>query len=223
MSVATLEHEADHGHAAGHVDSHEDSQAAYVERTRRNRLGMWLFFASEAFIFIGLLAARFYLWVDESGQMMRPELDQVVGLIVTVVLLLSSYFMNRAEVSIANNNRRDFLWSLVITAILGTIFLVGVIIFEWGMLPFIFEGHLKPSDGVFGAVVFGMTGMHALHVLSGIVLIGNVWWLGRKGHFSAERHWGGEATAIYWHYVDLVWFFFYPALYLIGHVYGAGH
>lgn len=219
MSVATLGHQADHGHA----DGHDDSQAAYVERTRRNRLGMWLFFASEAFIFIGLLAARFYLWVDEGGQMVRPELDQVVGLIVTVVLLLSSYFMNRAEVSIANNNRRDFLWSLVITAILGTIFLVGVIIFEWGMLPFIFEGHLKPSDGVFGAVVFGMTGMHALHVLSGIVLIGNVWWLGRKGHFSAERHWGVEATAIYWHYVDLVWIFFYPALYLIGHVYGAGH
>lgn len=221
MSVATLGHQADHGHTAGHATGHDDSQAGYLERTRRNRLGMWLFFASEAFIFIGLLAARFYLWVDESGQMMRPELDQVAGLIVTVVLLLSSYFMNRAEVSIANNNRRDFLWSLVITAILGTAFLVGVIVFEWGMFPAIFEGHLKPSDGVFGAVVFGMTGMHALHVLSGIVLIGNVWWLGRKGHFSAEQHWGVEATAIYWHYVDLVWIFFYPALYLIGHAYGA--
>ncbi len=217
MSAVALGHKADHGHAAGH----DDGQAGYVERTRRNRLGMWLFFASEAFIFIGLLAARFYLWVGEDGEMMRPELDQVAGLIVTVVLLLSSYFMNRAEVSIANNNRRDFLWSLVITAILGTAFLFGVIIFEWGMFPAIFEGHLKPSDGVFGAVVFGMTGMHALHVLSGIVLIGNVWWLGRKGHFSAEQHWGVEATAIYWHYVDLVWIFFYPAIYLIGHAYGA--
>lgn len=217
MSVATLGHQTDHGHAEGHTDSHAD----YLEKTRRNRLGMWLFFASESFIFLGLLAARFYLWVDEGGAMVRPELDQVVGLIVTVVLLLSSYFMNRAEVAIANNDRGNFLTSLVITAILGTIFLFGVIIFEWGMIPAIFEGHLKPSDGVFGAVVFGMTGMHALHVLSGIILIGNVWWLGRKGHFSAERHWGVEATAIYWHYVDLVWIFFYPALYLIGHVYGA--
>lgn len=217
MSVATLGHQAGHGHAAGHGDS----LAAYKERTRRNRLGMWLFFASESFLFLGLLAARFYLWVGEHGEMVRPELDQVAGLIVTVVLLLSSYSMNRAEVAIAHNDRRNFMSSLLITAFLGTVFLFGVIIFEWGMFPSIFEGHLKPSDGVFGAVVFGMTGMHALHVLSGIILILNVWWLGRKGHFSAERHWGVEATAIYWHYVDLVWIFFYPAIYLIGHAYGA--
>lgn len=219
MSVATLKHQADHGHGAGHTDSLAD----YLEKTRRNRLGMWLFFASEAFIFIGLLAARFYLWVGPDGEMMRPNLDQMSGLIVTVVLLLSSYFMNRAEISIANNNRRDFQISLMITAILGTAFLVGVMVWEWGMFPSIVEGHLKPSDGVFGAVVFGMTGMHALHVLSGVVLILNVWWLGRKGHFSAERHWGVEAVAIYWHYVDLVWIFFYPAIYLIGHAFGVSH
>ncbi len=219
MSVATLGHQADHGHAAGH----EDSQATYLENTRRNRLGMWLFFASEAFMFLGLLAARFYLWVGPDGEMLRPHLDQFAGLIVTVVLLLSSYFMNRAEVSIANNKRRDFLASLMITAILGTAFLVGVMVWEWGMFPSFVEGHLKPSDGVFGAVVFGMTGLHALHVLSGIILILNVWWLGRKGHFSAERHWGVEAIAIYWHYVDLVWIFFYPAIYLIGHAYGVAH
>lgn len=217
MSAATLGHQTGHGHAAGHGDSLAD----YKERTRRNRLGMWLFFASESFIFLGLLAARFYLWVGEHGEMVRPELDQFAGFIVTVVLLLSSYFMNRAEVAIAHNDRRNFMSSLLITAFLGTVFLLGVVIFEWGMFPSIFEGHLKPSDGVFGAVVFGMTGMHALHVLSGIVLIMNVWWLGRRGDFSADRHWGVEATAIYWHYVDLVWIFFYPAIYLIGHAYGA--
>ncbi|MCL4833542.1 MAG: cytochrome c oxidase subunit 3 [Caldilineaceae bacterium] len=217
MSAAALGHKAEHGHGAGHADS----QADYLEKTRRNRLGMWLFFVSEAFLFIGLLAARFYLWVDESGEMVRPDLAQVPGLAVTVILLLSSYFMNRAEISIANNKRRDFLTSLIITAILGTAFLVGVIVWEWGMFPSIVEGHLKPSDGVFGAVVFAMTGMHALHVLSGSVLILNVWWLGRKGHFSPEQHWGVEAVAIYWHYVDLVWIFFYPAIYLIGHAYGA--
>jgi cytochrome c oxidase subunit III len=188
----------------------------YKEQTRNNRMGMWLFFASESFLFLGLLAARFYLWRDEQGQLVRPELDQEIGLLVTVVLLVSSYFMNRAEVAIAHNDRRNFSISLLITAFLGTVFLVGVLIFEWGLFPFIYEGHLKPWDGVFGAVVFGMTGMHALHVLSGIFLILNIWWLGRKGHFSAEKHWGVEACAIYWHYVDLVWIFFYPALYLVG-------
>jgi cytochrome c oxidase subunit 3 len=77
-------------------------------------------------------------------------------------------------------------------------------------------GHLKPTDGVFGAVFFAMTGMHALHVLSGIILLLIVWNNGRKGHFSAEKHWGVEAAALYWHYVDVIWVFYYPALYLIG-------
>jgi cytochrome c oxidase subunit III len=66
------------------------------------------------------------------------------------------------------------------------------------------------------AIFFAMTGMHALHVLSGLVLILIVWNNGRKGLYTPERHWAVEATAIYWHYVDLVWVFFYPALYLIG-------
>jgi len=58
--------------------------------------------------------------------------------------------------------------------------------------------------------------VHALHGLSGVILILIVWNLGRKGHYTSERHWAVEATASYWHYVDLVWVFFYPALYLMG-------
>ena len=104
---------------------------------------------------------------------------------------------------------RAFLNSMLITAGLGIVFLIGVVGFEW-------QGHIKPSDGVYGAVLFGMTGLHALHVLSGVVLILLVWNLGRKGRFSAERHWGVEATAIYWHFVDVVWVLYYPALYLMG-------
>ena len=72
------------------------------------------------------------------------------------------------------------------------------------------------AQPVVGAVFFAMTGMHALHVLSGVILMLIVWTLGRKGQFSSERHWGVEAAAIWWHYVDLVWVFYYPALYLIG-------
>src|SRR5690606_29461443 len=147
----------------------------YKEQTRNNRLGMWLFFASESFIFAGLLAARFYLWrVD--GAIVRPELDQVIGLIVPGVLLVSCYSMNRAEVAIAHDDRCTFLVTPLLPAFLGLVFLAGVVVFEWA-------GHVKPGDGVFGAVIFGMTGMHALHVLSGVILILHVWWLGRKGHF----------------------------------------
>ena len=176
----------------------------YRFQLRLNRFGLWLFFISEAFMFGGILVARFYLWGNT-----RPDLDQALGLLITTILLISSFFMNRAETAIAHDDRKRFLNSLIVTATLGVIFLIGVIGFEWG-------GHIKPSDGAFGAILYGMTGLHALHVLSGIVLILIVWNLGRKGHYSAERHWGVEACAMYWHFVDLVWVFFYPALYLIG-------
>ncbi len=184
----------------------------YLTQLRRNRLGLWLFFLSEAFMFAGLFATRFYLWGNT-----RPNLDQTLGLILTSVLLVSSFFMNRAEMAIAHDDRKEFLRSSIITAVLGTIFLVGVIGLEWGF--FLPEGpHIWPTDGAYGAVLYGMTGMHALHVFSGIIFILIVWNNGRKGVYSAERHWGVEACAVYWHYVDLVWVFFYPALYLIGHV-----
>jgi cytochrome c oxidase subunit 3 len=177
---------------------------SYQRQLVNNRMGLWLFFLSEAFMFGGLLAARFFLWGSS-----RPDLDQTLGLIVTSVLLVSSFFMNRAEIAISFDDRKTFLRSLLITAALGILFLVGVVGFEW-------RGELRPWDGVFGAVFFGMTGMHALHVLSGVIFIFIVWNNGRNGHYSAERHWAVEACAIWWHYVDLIWVFFYPALYLIG-------
>jgi cytochrome c oxidase subunit 3 len=189
---------------AAHVDH-------YKSQLRHNRLGLWLFFISEAFLFGGLLATRFYLWGEH-----RPEMDQFIGFLVTSVLLLSSWSMNMAETAMEHGDRRTFSIGMIGTAVLGTIFLLGVMVFEWGLVPALYQGHLSPSENVYGAVVFAMTGMHALHVLSGIVFILIVWNLGRKGHYSPERHWGVESCAIYWHYVDLVWIFFYPALYLIG-------
>ncbi len=220
MSVATpsLEHpavEPHHGPGAEH-HAHDGHGENYALAWRNNRVGLWLFFVSEAFLFGGLLAIRFYLWGDH-----RPELDQTIGLLVTVVLLISSYTMNMAETAIEHGDRRTFLRGLEITFVLGLVFLFGVMIFEWGLFPGIYEGHFTPwgdadQPFAFGAVVFGMTGMHAIHVISGLVFIAFIWNMGRKGRFSADRHWGVESCAIYWHYVDLVWIFFYPALYLIG-------
>ena len=198
--------------AVAQVVAHVDHAVDHAkEQLRHNRLGLWLFFVSEAFLFGGLLAVRFYLWGEH-----RPELDQFIGLMVTGVLLLSSLSMNLAETAMEHGDRRTFNIGMLVTAALGLIFLFGVMIFEWGLFPFIYEGHLSPSENVYGAVVFAMTGMHALHVISGVIFILIVWNLGRKGHFSPESHWGVESCAIYWHYVDLVWIFFYPALYLIG-------
>jgi cytochrome c oxidase subunit 3 len=192
------------------MSAHEQSSAvdprtAPAYKLLTNRIGLWLFFISDGFVFIGLLATRFYLLGDQ-----RPHLEQSLGLIVTAMLLISSFFMNRAEISIAHGDRKGFVTSTLITIALGIGFLVGVIGFEWRLAPF------GPSDGPQGAVFYMLTGMHAFHVLTGVIFLGIVLRNGIRGLYTAEQHWAVEAAANYWHFVDVVWIFFYPALYLIG-------
>lgn len=187
-------------HAASGSSAHD-----YSYRIATSRLGLWLFFVSDGFVFAGLLVARFYLLGNH-----RPELEQFLGLIVTSVLLVSSFFMNRAEVQISRGNRKGFVNSTIITMVLGILFLVGVIGVEWQLAPF------GPGDGAQGAVFYMMTGMHAFHVFSGVIFLAIVLRNGLRGKYNAERHWGVEAAANYWHFVDLVWIIYYPALYLIG-------
>ncbi len=188
----------------GHGETAHPEQR-YAYRTGTNRLGLWLFFISDGFVFGGLMVARFYLLGFH-----RPELSQVLGLVVTSVLLVSSFFMNRAEVQISRGNRRGFTINMILTMLLGILFLAGVVGVEWQLAPF------GPSDGPAGAVFYMMTGMHAFHVLSGVIFLSIILRNGRRGKYTAERHWGVEAVANYWHFVDLVWIFYYPALYLIG-------
>ncbi len=89
----------------------------------------------------------------------------------------------------------------------------GVLGVEW---PTAIAEGVTPSDTAAGAIFFMMTGMHALHVVTGLIFLGIVWRNGTRGLYSTESHWGVEAAAVYWHFVDVVWIFFYPALYLIG-------
>lgn len=178
----------------------------YRRKTAANRLGLWLFLASDLFLFVGLLVARFYL----LGANSRPEVNQFVGLIVTFVLLTSSFFMNRADTAAAYGDRKTFLNSTLITMILGTIFLVGVVGVEWQIAPF------GAGDGIVGSLFYTMTGFHAFHVLTGVLFLLIIYRNGRKGLYQAGRNWPVEAAAVYWHFVDVVWIFFYPALYLIG-------
>jgi cytochrome c oxidase subunit 3 len=180
---------------------------SYAYKLVTNRLGLWLFMLSDAFIFGGLLISR----VNLLG-LTRPDLNQVLGLIVTSVLLLSSFFANRAETSIKKNDRKQFILSTAITSSLGILFIVGVLGVEWRLAPF------GPADGVEGAVFFIMTGYHAFHVLTGVIFLLIVLRNGLRGHYTPEKHWAVEAAAVYWHFIDVVWIFFYPALYLIGSI-----
>lgn len=188
-------------------DDPDTDRNSLVYKTATNRLGLWLFLLSDSFVFAGLLVIRFGLM-----GLSRPDLDQLLGLGVTAMLLISSFFMNRAETAAANGDRRRFLVSLGITILLGIIFLVGVVGVEWR------TAHFGPADGPSGAVFYGLTGFHAFHVLTGVIFLLIVFRNGMKGLYSAEKHWAVEASAVYWHFVDVVWIIFYPALYLIGQV-----
>lgn len=189
------------------ADTQHNTLADYRNRTINNRMGLWLFLFSDAFVFAGLFVARFNLMPDQ-----RPELSQILGLIVTVVLLASSVLMNRAEIAMGVGDQKTFLRNTLFTMILGIIFLVGVLFVEWPLAG----QHISASEGVAGSVFYTMTGFHAFHVLTGVIFLFIVWNNGRKGLYTAERHFPVEAAAIYWHFVDVVWIFFYPALYLIG-------
>jgi len=193
--------------------ANEGDEHSYLYKTGTNRLGLWFFLLSDSFVFGGLMAMRMNL----LGYT-RPPLNQQLGFAVTAVLLLSSFFMNRGETAMAHGDKKGFMNNTLITFVLGLGFLLGVVLVEWRLAAE--EGLIasfgNPATGPMGAVFYMMTGMHAFHVLTGLIFLFVVWNNARKNLYSAEQHWGVEAAAVYWHFVDLVWIFFYPALYLIG-------
>ena len=183
----------------------EGRHEARYGRVMIDRIGFWLFLLSESMLFLGLLVSRFYL----QGTYRPESLSQVLGLAITSVLLLSSLTAYRAETAIAAGALQPFLRNTLWTIVLGAVFMGGVA-YEWSQ-AFI---HFPPSTA-FGTVFFSMTGMHALHVLSGIFLLLLLYRNGRLGKYSAGNHWAPEAIVKYWHMVDVVWVFFYVALYLV--------
>ena len=135
------------------------------------------------------------------------HVDQHLGLAITIILLLSSLTAFTAETAIEHNNQRVAHWFLMATIVLGIIFAAGVG-FEWKTAEF-------SRHEAFGSVFFTMTGIHASHVVSGIGILFLVWIQMRRGKFNAKNHWPVSGAVMYWHFVDVVWVFFYPALYLV--------
>ncbi len=176
-------------------------------QTGNRRLGLWLFIASESMIFLALLATRFFM----QGVQRPEEVNQVLGLILTSVLLLSSFTANRAEVAMAHGDRSGFVRNIGITLLLGTAFLLSVVAIEWPeALGF------APLSGGYGTVFFATTGMHALHVLIGLLILLLMALQARRGRYSAQDYWDVQGGVTYWHFVDVVWVFVYPVLYLVG-------
>ncbi|MBI4235879.1 MAG: heme-copper oxidase subunit III [Chloroflexi bacterium] len=176
-----------------------------VDRLALNRLGLWLFILSDAFFFTALLSSRYFL----HGVFRPAEINQPLGFAISIVLLLSSLTAYRAETAAAYGDLKRSQRNILYTIGLGLLFLVGVAI-EWS------EGFqfFPPSTG-FGTMFFTLTGVHATHVLSGMVALAVVWNLGRDGRFARGNYWGVEGTVKYWHFVDVAWVLIYPTLYLV--------
>ncbi len=183
-----------------HAEYHQDASF----QPRANRIGLWLFIVSEVFLFGAFLSARYFT----TGTFKPDELNQSLALGITIILLLSSISAFLAETSIRYNHRRNFVIFTVITIALGLVFLGGVAI----ELREAIEAY--PPETPYGTSYFMLIGLHAFHVISGLIALGVVLLLGIKGHFGSGDYWGVEGVVKYWHFVDLAWVLIYPSLYL---------
>ena len=188
-------------------------------------LGMWIFLAQEVMFFGGLFLAYAVYRHTYPGVFAEAShhLDVRLGGINTAILIGSSLTMALAVYGSQTGKRRMLIAFLILTIVLGSAFL-GIKAVEYhhkyedGLIPglgFHYPGPNAKQAQLFFGLYFAMTGMHALHMVVGIVLL---FWLifeARKGRFTPEYHSPVENFGLYWHFVDIVWIFLFPLLYLI--------
>ena len=187
------------------------------------RYGMTLFIASEVMFFVGFFWAYFHfalypahvsgataaVWPPAGIQTFDPF---HLPLLNTMILLLSGTAITWAHHSLLHGDRKHLVMGLGFTVLLGLAF-TGFQAMEYAEAPFKFAG-----GGVYPSVFFLATGFHGFHVIVGTAFLVVCWWRARAGQFSTERHFGFEAAAWYWHFVDVVWLFLFVSVY----VWGAG-
>lgn len=173
--------------------------------------GFTVFLISETMLFLGLFSALLtyrsvaLVWPPAG----TPELEKLVPAINTVILIASSLVIHQASDAIKKNNLKAVRQSFLITLLMGATFLAGQL-WEYAHLSF----GLK--SGIFGSTFYVLTGFHGLHVFVGLLLMATVMFRSMKPkHYTAESHFGIEATSLYWHFVDVVWIFLFLLLYVI--------
>ncbi|TCZ66176.1 cytochrome c oxidase subunit 3 [Roseicella aquatilis] len=184
------------------------------------RYGMTLFIASEVMFFVAFFWAYFHfalypqhvsgaevaIWPPKGILTFDP-----FGLpfLNTMILLLSGCTVTWAHHSLLHNDRRGLVLGLLLTVLLGLSFTAFQAI-EYAEAPFKFTG------GVYPSVFFLATGFHGFHVIVGTTFLLVCLLRAMKGHFTAQRHFGFEAAAWYWHFVDVVWLFLFVCIYFWG-------
>jgi cytochrome c oxidase subunit 3 len=191
-------------------------------------VGMWIFLVTEIMFFGGMFlmyTAYRSLYPNVFGAASRT-LSAPIGALNTAVLLCSSFTMVLAVRSAALGARKAVVIFLILTILLGGVFL-GVKAYEWNEkfhehhIPgpsFHLEGEAPGAQGhaqLFFALYFGMTGLHALHMIVGVGLVSLIAWQAHKGRFSVDYWTPVDLTGLYWHFVDVIWIFLFPLLYLI--------
>ena len=178
------------------------------------KVGIWLFLASEVMLFGALFSSYVLLRVGAKVWPVGADiLDVPIATFNTLVLIASSVTMVMSWASLKMRNFGKFRLYLGTTILLALIFLF-VKGFEYHAK---FEHHLFPSTSTFLAIYFTLTGLHALHIVGGIVVNSYLWSAGsRMWKVQPERFTNRiEIAGLYWHFVDLVWIFLFPVLYLL--------
>jgi cytochrome c oxidase subunit 3 len=206
------------------LQHHFDDMAQQAEAST---LGMWVFLVTEIMFFGGLFMA-YLVYRTASPAAFREashHLNVVYGTINTAVLICSSLTMAFAVRSAQTSQpaRTQVKW-LLLTMFLGAVFL-GIKVIEYGekfrdhIVPgpyFTWEGRYPAGAEMFYSLYFAMTGLHALHMVVGIGIMTVIAFMAYKRQFDSTYYTPVEVAGLYWHFVDIVWIFLFPLLYLIG-------
>jgi len=198
-----------------HTDEHRDDIGS--------RFGMWLFIFTELLLFAGLFITyaifRYKNW--QAFHLAAEELDTFIGALNTVLLLASSATIAMSITAIQQKKKNLSLALMGFTILVGIVFLVNKY-FEWGLK---IEHGLYPGSEIlrsfgkgevlFFGLYFFMTGLHALHIIVGLVFIGFVFYYVVTDRINFENFVLLENAGLYWHLVDIIWIFLFPLFYLI--------
>ncbi len=195
------------------------------------RYGMILFIFSEVMFFVAWFWAYFdaALFANEAIQTSRTAATGGVWppagtstfdpwdlpLLNTVILLLSGTTVTWAHHCLLEDNRKGLIWGLALTVVLGLLF-TTLQAYEYSHALFGFNRDGDYNGNIYGSTFFMATGFHGAHVIIGTIFLFVCLMRAMRGHFRPEQHFGFEAAAWYWHFVDVVWLFLFAAIYIWG-------
>ena len=215
------------------LDRHQSHTSALAhqfddlgQQREASTLGMWVFLVTEILFFGGLFCTYLvYRNFDpEAFAAASHEMIVWAGTLNTAVLITSSLTMAMAVHSAQTGNRRSLVMFLTITILLGFVFL-GIKGYEYTTeylehhvpgFGFQFEPEHFRHAQLFFSLYFVMTGLHAIHMIVGIGVMSVMLWWSWRGIITVEYSSPIEISGLYWHFVDIVWIFLFPLLYLIG-------